>query len=375
MKKITRKTRFRDALRVLKQRRLGERFYLRVSRKKRRNDILYLKINKNIDMLIKKGMRATISNKRMVKIYLPERMNLSVNYADTIPYINSIVMLSDYRKSGRSYRLSSVIFDGLKEISSSAALMLTAALSRWDDNSISRIVPRIENWNYGIYEKFKSLGFFDLFRKIGLPDAQCQDTSTVKIVRYIKGCRAKNDYSRLKEQLREIVGGDITKWTFLHSGLDEAITNVSHHAYPKGCNVRPDDQNWYLTAAFDLVTRELKVIFCDQGIGIPKSLPTSKLWEKVLEFLSVIPVASQRKDSNLIRAAMEISRTSTGKSDRGKGLPDMKEFVRQRGHGYLALMSGSGLYKLTVETGIESQKSDVLPTPVLGTLIIWRVQL
>jgi len=72
---------------------------------------------------------------------------------------------------------------------------------------------------------------------------------------------------------------------------------------------------------------------------------------------------------------MEVSRTSTDQNDRGKGLPDMKEFIRERGAGYLALMSGHGLYKLTVNGSGEANKTDTLDYPVEGTLIIWRVQL
>lgn len=53
----------------------------------------------------------------------------------------------------------------------------------------------------------------------------------------------------------------------------------------------------------------------------------------------------------------------------------MKEFIRERGAGYLALMSGHGLYKLTVNGSGEANKTDTLDYPVEGTLIIWRVQL
>jgi len=108
---------------------------------------------------------------------------------------------------------------------------------------------------------------------------------------------------------------------------------------------------------------------------VPASLPTSKIWEKVLESIASVPAINRRKHATLLKAAMEVSRTSTDQTDRGKGLPDMKEFIRQRGAGYLALMSGYGLYKLTVGENGETHKTDTLNHPVEGTLIIWRVQL
>jgi len=139
--------------------------------------------------------------------------------------------------------------------------------------------------------------------------------------------------------------------------------------------MRDKDRNWYLTGAFNDKTRELKIVFCDQGIGVPASLPSSKIWEKVLDSISTLPSVNRHKHATLLKAAMEVSRTSTDESDRGKGLPDMKEFIRQRGAGYLALMSGYGLYKLTVDQRRETHKTDTLAYPVEGTLIIWKVQL
>ncbi|MGC6744878.1 hypothetical protein ACP0HM_10080 [Escherichia coli] len=47
----------------------------------------------------------------------------------------------------------------------------------------------------------------------------------------------------------------------------------------------------------------------------------------------------------MLKAAVEIKRSSTGEEDRGKGLQDLLEFIKQRGEGYLSIMSGKGLYK------------------------------
>lgn len=199
--------------------------------------------------------------------------------------------------------------------------------------------------------------------------------SDVRFVKYIKGNHEDKDYRGLHIQLTKIIGEKVKKWPLLHGGLDEAITNVCHHAYPSTLQIREKDKNWYLTGAFNENTKELKIVFCDQGIGVPASLPTSKIWEKVLESIASVPAINRRKHATLLKAAMEVSRTSTDQTDRGKGLPDMKEFIRQRGAGYLALMSGYGLYKLTVGENGETHKTDTLNHPVEGTLIIWRVQL
>ncbi|MDT8879426.1 hypothetical protein RSO68_08090 [Halomonas saccharevitans] len=376
MKKYSKKQRQRDVRRTHLQRKLGYKFYTRSSRRKRAlNEYMEKTINQKIDRLVESGLKASITEKGRVFLTLPEKMNLSTHYDETMPYISAIRALSQNPRSRRYYRLAYVKFDALREISSSAALLLTSELSRWDDSIRNRLTPQVNNWDPIIFEKFNSLGFFNLFRKAQVGPPKEKKEPNVQFMKYLKGNHEDKDYRRLKVQLHEVIGERVQKWVFLHGGLDEAITNVCHHAYPKNTRTLKKDQNWYLTGAFDKVTRELKIVFCDQGVGIPKSLPSSKIWEKVLEWTSSLPNVNRSKHATLLKAAMEVSRTSTNQSDRGKGLPDMKEFIRKRGAGYLAIMSGHGMYKLMVSNGQETHKSDTLRLPVEGTLIIWRVQL
>lgn len=376
MKKHTKKQRSRDTRRTYLQRKLGYRFYARDSRNSRnKQEHLEQAINKRINKLIEEGLEASSNTDGRVTLTLPPVMNLSSHYDESMRYVNAIRALTKNPRSRRYYRLASVKFDSLREISSSAALLLTSELSRWDDSIRNNLAPQTQNWDPVIFEKFNSLGFFNLFRKAKVAPPKDHTESTVHFVKYVKGNHEDKDYRGLRRQLIDIIGEKVKKWPLLHGGLDEAITNVCHHAYPSTLKMREKDRNWYLTGAFNDKTRELKIVFCDQGIGVPASLPTSKIWEKVLDSIAKVPSVNRRKHATLLKAAMEVSRTSTDKTDRGKGLPDMKEFIRQRGAGYLALMSGHGLYKLTVNKNGETHKTDTLNHPVEGTLIIWRVQL
>ena len=328
---------------------------------------------------MRKGLAATVDSKRRVTLYLPEKMNFSSEYDETVLYMAAI------RKFARSisvprhaYRLVRVNFDELAQISTSAALVLTAELSKWDDAIRQRLRPEIDNWNPDILERFDSLGFFDLFQNnpLNFSAGKRKHESNIKTVRYIKGRCGDNDKARLlKEQIIAVVGDSIGKWTFLHGGLTEAITNVTHHAYPESYRFVDRDKNWYLTGAYNKAENEIRVVFYDQGIGIPKSLPTSDVWERVLEFLSRFPMAERKKDQVLLRAAVSLDRTRTGDSDRGRGLQDLLEFVKQRGNGYLAIMSLRGLYKFTVVDGVETEKYEYFRDPIYGTLIIWNASL
>ncbi|HLF96298.1 MAG TPA: hypothetical protein VI457_04065 [Methylococcaceae bacterium] len=333
-------------------------------------------VNKWIDTQKEKGLNA-LANGNRVTIVLPEQLNFSKDYDTTALHLNAIRKLTQYKYlSPRAYRLESVNFDYITSISTSAALVLTAEISKWDDSVRNRLTPNIEKWNPDILVNFNELGFFDLFKNkpVNLDRFDGAARHNRKIVKYIKGRCGDDQKTRvLKENITQIVGNKIKKWTFLHSGSSEAIVNVSHHAYPKENGYSEIDKNWYLTASYNTIKRELKVVFYDQGIGIPKSLPASDLWEKALEFLSIFPIAERKKDEVLLKAAVELDRTRTEESDRGKGLPDLLEFIRQRCDGYLSILSLKGLFKLEIKGGVETVRSEHFEHPVNGTLIIWSV--
>lgn len=358
---------------LLRQRRLNKRKIRCKNNYDNKNDL-----NEWIDAQIENGLNAGVNGNR-VKIILPERLNFFKDYENTVLHFNAIRKLTEQRRpSLKTYKLGTVDFDYLRSISTSAALVLTAELSKWDDSIRNRLTPKIENWNPEILVNFNELGFFDLFKNKpkNLDCFEKNARHNRKIVKYIKG-RCGDDKDKqtrlLKESIAKLIGSKINKWMFLHSGLSEAIVNVSHHAYPVENGYSEIDKNWYLTASYNTQKKELKVVFYDQGIGIPKSLPVSELWEKALDFLSIFPMADRKKDEVLLKAAVELNRTRTEDSDRGKGLQDLLEFIRQRRDGYLSIISLRGLFKLEVRNGIETVKSEHFDNPVGGTLIIWSV--
>ncbi|MCC7219318.1 MAG: hypothetical protein IT490_01135 [Candidatus Contendobacter sp.] len=276
----------------------------------------------------------------------------------------------------KGYKLASVNMDDLQGISTSAALVLTAELSKWDDEVRQRLTPKPGSWKPEIRDQLFELGFFDLFRNSPELSAEGAEKSANRLVKYIKGrCGDSGKTRLLKEKVVDVVGDGVEKWTFLHSGLDEAITNVSHHAYPVGSGFYGHEKTWYLTGSYDRESKELKIVFYDQGVGIPKSLPVSKIWERVIKLLSGYSEDERKLDKILLKAAVEVGRTSTKKSDRGKGLQDLLEFVRQRRDGYISILSLKGLFKLTLKNGVESIKSESFKYPICGTLIIWSVTL
>ena len=374
MKKISEKQKELDKKIVLEHRSqgIGRRTY----RTKPHSDDEWLKINRWFQDKKSDGLDYTLERQRALTLHLPECMDFSDNYENTTTYIIAIRKLTEKKpKNKNQYHLKFVKFDKLKKISGSAALVLTAELSKWDDTIRSNLTPLIENWDTEILQQFRELGFFSLFKKSPkFPDTKSE--SHISLVKYIKGSCGDSDKTRqLKDAIQNIVGDRIDKWTFLHSGLTEAITNVSHHAYPNHEFLNKADKSWYLSGAYNSKTQELKISFYDQGIGIPKSLPTSEIWERVLGLLSKINIGKGLLDAEMLKAAMEIDRTSTGESDRGKGLQDLLEFIRQRGEGYLSVLSRRGLYRFSLKNGEKEIKTHSFKMPLKGTLIIWSVSL
>ena len=340
-------------------------------------------LNQWIDEKVNQSkLNIKIGKKGAITIFLPEKMNFSDFYEETAVIVSAIRKLCTSNKGVRfragGYKLKSVCFDGLKEISTSAALVLTAELSKWDDSLRANLLPRTENWSPHILRQFSEIGFFELFnRRPPISENENNESNPLNLVKYIKGkCNDSGKAKELKLQISNIVGDQIQKWTFLHAGLTEAITNVSHHAYPDNRGFSVLEKNWYLTGSFNKVKKQLKIVFYDQGIGIPNSLPSSHIWEHLLKKIAdLTDIAEGKRDSTMLKAAVEYSRTRTGETDRGKGLSDLLTFIRQRGQGYLSILSLRGLYKFTINGGGENIKTESFSNPINGTLIIWCVSL
>ena len=396
MKKITLKQRIRDVKRSLDNRRTRIKIKDKNALYQELHSVALVSqaVSKWIKSEIKKGLKVTNYSKGKnlgkndIVIHLPSRMDFSDNQDETVQCLTAIrklVSIFEVYKSKKipkkAYKLRSVNFDELASISTSAALVLTAEVSKWNFSIKKKLVPMVEKWHEDIYVQFEQLGFFDLFEnKPQKVITSIKHSPDVDFVRYVRGkCgssdEAKEKKKELKREIANLVGAKIDKWTILHSGLTEAVTNVTHHAYPEGKSC--EEKSWYLTGSFNKSTNEMKIAFYDQGVGIPNSLPASEIWEKVLSYFAKLklPKIEQKKHAKLLEAAVSIDRTSTMQNDRGKGLQDLLEFIRERKSGYLSILSYHGLYKCWIDRGEEHTKTIGMDRSLDGTLIIWSVRL
>ena len=173
----------------------------------------------------------------------------------------------------------------------------------------------------------------------------------------------------------------------IYAGVSEAMTNCMHHAY-EGENLPDACRKWWMFSREDATSGRLQVVFCDLGIGIPKSLfrESEKIKDDWLDNLKkwiASHIASGKADDDAlkIRAAIEIGRTRTKLQHRGKGLKQMVSTLDQIGDGdaTVEIISGNGMYrhrsrnKKVVEKALPL--SDNRKTAIRGTLIHWSVPL
>jgi hypothetical protein len=152
----------------------------------------------------------------------------------------------------------------------------------------------------------------------------------------------------------------------LYGCLSEAILNVAYWAYPDGR--RPGPQWWMLA---EQQNSRLFVAVYDTGIGIPSSLRRRPNF--VEQFGDVIRIDPRRHDHKLIARAVETSRSSTGKANQGKGLPEMLSFAQGTEGGRFYVISGHGEYRFDQSRG--GALSKYAQAKLNGTLLFWSMPL
>lgn len=173
----------------------------------------------------------------------------------------------------------------------------------------------------------------------------------------------------VKEKLELHLGEDLA--FDLLSAMQEAITNAVHHAYlrPRNDGINTNE-GWWLFSEYDDEDNIVYLSVCDLGIGIRRSLPLIGTWTSaaVASILKRLGVDTAR-DAKYIKAAIELGATRTGRDNRGKGLHEMLELVKDAQSGGLRIFSDHGMFTHSGERGTE--KILDYGGSIKGTLIQW----
>lgn len=261
-------------------------------------------------------------------------------------------------------------FSGVEQIDPSAALVLVAEIYRIRNlrsfNYVSGTYPHLRE----IYDLLIELGFFGLLKIEELYGPPKPNTAADRSIflRFVSGNRVDAEsvdrFVSIVE--KHIVPMNAVARGKLVAAIIEAMNNTLDHAHPN-----PDGKStklshrWWLSSEVNIANREVRILLFDQGVGIPVTLPPDR-YDRIRAFLTRLsPFPS---DGEMIMAATELYRTSTGQSGRGRGFRNMKQFVDTCTDGELRVLSNRGFY--TYMGGEDACGDEALS--IGGTVIEWR---
>lgn len=225
---------------------------------------------------------------------------------------------------------------------------------------------------------------FRLGGRLGISPARNQPRAeSVVGWEYLTGTVADGDsIASLLDRYRQLTTANIPDG--LYDVLSEALTNVRQHAYPDG-GLPEALRRWWLFARYVEPAGDepgnLFIGVYDLGIGIQASL-RDKLTagERALDYLKWLTEKfgaeagpTRALDRALLETAIEGTRSSTGLSFRGNGLPEMRDFVLSTESGRLLIISGQSQYVCSARS--QQSTTTSCQEPIFGTLIVWSVPL
>ncbi|WP_421917353.1 hypothetical protein [Mesorhizobium sp.] len=276
-------------------------------------------------------------------------------------------------------------FSKLKEISTAAAVVLAAEYERI--GKLLHIVPptvELDKWHDAVFAKLYQIGFFEIvgltppLKNLVLEEEKKQ---TMRIVSS-KNSDDLETIDKSLQQLGKFLSPDqaLPEKIIIEflTGLSEAISNVTNHAYGNGIPLPYDHiESLWVAATADRDANSLTVVVYDQGATIPATYPRLDRLKKVVRFLALALKPDKKfeyeDDGTYIRAAMRYGGSRTDEKHRGKGLPQMFETLQKIGPGILTIYSRGGWCRQT--THGKRLSSGSLSHSIGGTLVEWSVQL
>lgn len=315
-----------------------------------------------------KRQKGTRTKSGRVIIKAPGNLCLKENFDEVIKFVYKLKQtIADNR------RRFAVDFEPIRKLSPGAALILAAELDRWRRLHSAKLKPwKINTWEKDVRRLFHELGIFELLN-IKKKDRKIKNSKgSLKFIKFITGNESQGELAgRLIEAISPIIGTEYSQRK-LYTALSEAMTNVVQHAYPETLDFKKEylKNQWWLTGSYNRKTKELKVIFYDQGVGIPNTLSSSGLIEKCLNYLKIKQL--EHHDANMIKAALEVGKTRTKERYRGKGLQQLLDFIEHH-DGEIRIISGNGEYQRLYSDGLYKENPEKRNITLDGTFIEWTV--
>lgn len=305
------------------------------------------------------------SKKSIVRFdfYFPENLSIIENGEETIPIFNQIIMKIDYIKKLKrvvdtfEFRLR---MEKVNNITVDAIIYLLALIKNTRGKNLLRV-----NWywdkpnNEDVIHLMKKSGFFRYLNTSISNMNQIRDNFQIRTGKNYVYSTPNNKRVDIRTEIVEFTMGklcvDKIKVNYLMTMLTEMITNISDHAYSS--NDISLDENWYLYV--DEMDDRLVYTFLDTGVGIPTTV-RKKFFENIF---SNVP-----NDYQYIGAAISGKdyRSSTGRKERGNGLPTIYEQFTNHKIDNLIIISNRGYYS--------QDKKCNMNESLCGTLFYWEIE-
>jgi hypothetical protein len=308
--------------------------------------------------------RTRVNKGAWIELDAPLEIDLELNRNETCEFINE---LRDLVRFGSKVRIG---FEECRSIKLSGLVLLLAQIHKlriqYGQEHITGTYPK----NPRIERLLSDSGFYKLLHV----KSRKNSSQSSKLTRYLPfKSDQKPNSSEIPKLREELLGedlsmpGEIKRKIF--RALSEAMTNVNHHAYQTKSNTVSKIQGrWWMVATLSARSRLFTLVFYDTGVGIPKTLTRKYPIEMIRGVLSLLPMI-QPDDGQMIRAAMELGRTRTGESNRGKGLLDLTKLIEVADAGSMSIYSRGGVYQYAPKQETHSNHNGF----VEGTLIEWKL--
>lgn len=265
-------------------------------------------------------------------------------------------------------------FKNTEKITAAAMLSFLAqvdVLIQTNKTNTSKPISFNHPQNEKIESILKQVGLYEL---VGKP---IRDTKSYDDVTYWNYCSDSCSQPMIAKPMLENIANrlknaDGTASKKLYRGFVEAMSNSVEHAYKgSGTNcTNSDTDKWWTFAG--IRDNKLAVVICDKGVGIPATLPKTQGVNALSKwFLDRGYHLHKLSDSKYIKAATELTKTSTGQKHRGKGLSDILSVINSIGKGSLLIYSNKGELRYRCS----GQSIQDYKYSVGGTIIEWTIPL
>lgn len=323
--------------------------------------------------LYRRLRRKYIKCKPRYRVTLPAPEILDVSKNETLYFLNELRKYADDRLCALY-----VDFKPIKYITPSCALVLASEFDRMSRirGKRNRIqVVDFDKWDTNIKVLLRDMGMFDLLNIRNIPKDFSSETcdNKIRFFKFIVGNSIDGSSAiKFKDTINSVIAG-VPNEKKLQIAITEAMDNVFNHGYPDDFiqKSKLKYRLWWLSASIDTQKNILHLMFFDQGIGIPQSLPRIHpgLFGKIVELFDT--------DDKIIKAATQAGRSATGKKYRGKGLPQIIGYVCSYDKpGYIRIQSGKGIYEKIKNNDKKTvDKLYTVQYDIHGTLLEWQLEL